>query len=454
MGTDRGKGTFKVPADKAERRLAVTYCQISKLKLNPKNPRAHGPKQIRQIARSIETFTFLVPVLVDGQGNVLAGHGRIQAALLLGWTEVPVIFVDHLSENQARAFMIADNRLTENSVWDDRLLAQQLKELSKLELDFSLEVTGFAMAEIDMHIEGLAAETDDDDPADALPEQTGPAVTRLGDQWLLGRNRVGCGNALEEDSYAALMQDEKGAMAFIDTPFNVPIQGHVSGLGAIRHREFAMGCGEMNSDQFGAFLTRIFSLLARYSLDGAIHFICMDWRHMAEVLAAGAQVYTELKNLCLWVKNHTGMGAFYRSRHELIFVYKHGGAPHRNNIMLGKYGRDRTNVWSYPSPRTLSEEGNLLGMHPTPKSVRMVADAILDCTSRGDIVLDSVLGSGTSVIAAERTGRHCFGLELDPLYVDTIVRRWQAYTGEQARLASSGRSFNEIEAEAGERDAR
>jgi len=215
-----------------------------------------------------------------------------------------------------------------------------------------------------------------------------------------------------------------------------------------------MGCGEMNSDQFGAFLTRIFSLLARYSLDGAIHFICMDWRHMAEVLAAGAQVYTELKNLCLWVKNHTGMGAFYRSRHELIFVYKHGRAPHRNNIMLGKYGRDRTNVWSYPSPRTLSEEGNLLGMHPTPKSVRMVADAILDCTSRGDIVLDGFLGSGTTVIAAERTGRRCFGLELDPLYVDTIVRRWQAYTGEQARLASSGRSFHELEAEAGERDAR
>ena len=395
-----------------------------------------------------------MPVLVDSQGNVLAGHGRILAALLLGWTEVPVIFVDHLSENQARAFMIADNRLTENSVWDDRLLAQQLKELSKLELDFSLEVTGIDMGAIDLRIEGLAAETDDDDPADALPEQTGPAVTRPGDQWLLGRNRVGSGNALEEDSYAALMQDEKGAMAFIDTPFNVPIQGHVSGLGAIRHREFAMGCGEMNSDQFGAFLTRIFSLLARYSLDGAIHFICMDWRHMAEVLAAGAQVYTELKNLCLWVKNHTGMGAFYRSRHELIFVYKHGRAPHRNNIMLGKYGRDRTNVWSYPSPRTLSEEGNLLGMHPTPKSVRMVADAILDCTSRGDIVLDGFLGSGTTVIAAERTGRRCFGLELDPLYVDTIVRRWQAYTGEQARLASSGRSFHELEAEAGERDAR
>jgi hypothetical protein len=243
-------------------------------------------------------------------------------------------------------------------------------------------------------------------------------------------------------------------MAFVDTPYNVPIEGNVSGLGTIHHRDFAIACGEMSVAQFTDFLARVFFLLARYSLDGALHFICMDWRHLSEVLTAGGQVYTELKNLCVWVKNHTGMGAFYRSRHELIFVYKHGRAQHRNNILLGKYGRDRTNVWSYPSPRTLSEEGNLLGMHPTPKSVRMVADAILDCTARGDIVLDGFLGSGTTVIAAERTGRRCFGLELDPLYADTIVRRWQAFTGEQARLASSGRSFDELEAEVVERDAR
>jgi hypothetical protein len=323
-----------------------------------------------------------------------------------------------------------------------------------LELDFDLEVTGFTMGEIDISIEGLTKPPEDNEPADALPEmQTGASVTRTGDRYLLGESVVVCGDALDETSYQHLMRGERAAMAFVDPPFNCPIQGHVSGLGAIRHREFAMGCGEMNSDQFGAFLTRIFSLLARYSLDGAIHFICMDWRHMVEVLAAGAQVYTELKNLCVWVKNHTGMGAFYRSRHELIFVYKHGRSQHRKNIMLGKYGRDRTNVWSYPSPRTLSEEGNLLGMHPTPKSVRMVVDAILDCTSRGDIVLDSVLGSGTSVIAAERTGRRCFGLELDPLYVDTMVRRWQRYTGGQAVHAESGRPFDELEAEAEERDA-
>jgi len=243
-------------------------------------------------------------------------------------------------------------------------------------------------------------------------------------------------------------------MAMADPPYNVAIAGNVSGLGSIRHRDFAMACGEMSKEQFTAFLIRLFSLLVLYSLDGAVHYVTMDWRHMAEVLAAGEKVYTELKNLCIWVKNHTGMGAFYRSRHELVFVYKHGRAQSRNNVMLGKYGRDRTNVWEYPSPRTLSEEGNLLEMHPTPKSVRMVADAILDCTARGEIVLDPCLGSGTSVIAAERTGRRCFGLEIDPHYVDTVIRRWQRYTGGQALHAASGKSFNQLEAEAEERDAK
>ena len=453
MSTSGGKRISEV-MDKAGRRLAVIYRRTAELKLDPNNPRTHTPRQIKQIARSIETFGFIVPAVVDADGNIIAGHGRIFAALQLGLTEVPTISVDHLSKAQIKAFQIADNRLTENSTWNERLLGEHFKFLAESELDFSLEVTGFDMGEIDLHIEGLAAEPEDDDPADALPAQSRTIVTHPGDQWLLGRNRVGCGNALEEDSYAAVIQDERAAMAFIDTPYNVAIEGNVSGLGTIHHQDFAMACGEMSVAQFTAFLARVFFLLAHYSLDGAIHFICMDWRHMAEVLAAGAQVYTELKNLCLWIKNHTGMGAFYRSRHELIFVYKHGRAANCNNIMLGKFGRDRTNVWPYPSPRTPSEEGNLLALHPTIKPVRLVADAILDCTARGDIVLDGFLGSGTTVIAAERTGRRCFGLELAPLYVDTIVRRWQAYTGEQACLASSGRSFDELEAELVERDAR
>ncbi len=434
--------------DKSAGRVQVIYRPISELKLDPKNPRAHSPRQVRQIARSIDTFGFNVPVLIDANSKVIAGHGRILACQLLGHTEVPTISLEHLSEAQAKAFMIADNRLTENSSWDDRLLAEQLKELSELNLDFSLEATGFEMGEIDLRIEGLAADPEDADPADVLPEQrSGTTVTRAGDLWLLDRHRVYCASALEESSYAALMQAEQAAMVFTDPPYNVAIAGNVSGLGATRHREFAMACGEMDEAQFTAFLTQACTLLARHSVDGALQFVFMDWRHLGELLAAGRSVYTELKNVCVWIKNHTGMGAFYRSRHELVFVFKHGRAPHRNNVQLGRFGRDRTNVWPYPSPRTLSDEGNLLALHPTVKPVRLVADAILDCTARGDIVLDGFLGSGTSVIAAERTGRRCFGLELDPIYVDVVVRRWQAYTGGQARDAVSGKMFDELEAE-------
>jgi DNA modification methylase len=242
------------------------------------------------------------------------------------------------------------------------------------------------------------------------------------------------------------MQGKRAAMVFTDPPYNVPIQGHVSGLGTVHHREFAMASGEMSSDEYRGFLTRVCALLAHHSIEGSIHFVTIDWRHLGELLTAGHKIYSELKNVCVWVKNHTGLGAFYRSRHELVLVFKHGRAPHRNNIQLGRYGRDRTNVWAYPSPRTPSEEGNLLGLHPTVKPAAMVADAIMDCTTRGDIVLDVFLGSGTTVIAAERTGRRCYGIELEPLYVDTIVRRWQAYTRGSARQAS-GRTFDEIEAE-------
>jgi DNA modification methylase len=448
MGNNVGKNGRKV-MDKTGGRLNINYLPISELKLDSENPVDHKPRQIRQIANSIEEFGFITPVVIDGNKKVIAGHGRIPAASLLGWTKVPTIYIDHLSEKQIKAFQIADNKLTKNSTWNERLLGEQLKFLSESELDFNIEVTGFEMAEIDMYIEGLSEQPKGDDPADVLPDdQTAVSVTRPGDRYLLGENVILCGDALNEAKYRELMGQERAAMASADPPFNVPIEGNVSGLGAIQHHNFAMACGEMNKEQFTAFLVRLFSLLALYSLDGALHFICMDWRHISELLAAGEQVYTELKNLCVWVKNHTGMGAFYRSRHELVFVYKHGRDRSRNNVMLGKHGRDRTNVWTYPSPRTPSEEGNLLALHPTVKPVRMIADAILDCTARGEIVLDPCLGSGTSVIAAERTGRRCFGLEIDPRYVDTVIRRWQRYTGGEALHAQSSRSFNELEAEA------
>jgi DNA modification methylase len=430
--------------------LRVVYRRIADLKLDDKNPRAHSSRQIRQIARSVRTFGFNVPVLVDAKGKVIAGHGRILAALLLGWTEVATISLEHLSDAQARTFMIADNRLTENSCWDDRLLAEQLKELSVLELDFELEATGFEMGEIDFRIQGLET-AEQDDPADALPEQDSrPPVTHSRDSWILGRHRVHCGSALDDNSYETLMVKKKAAMVFTDPPYNVPIQGNVSGLGAIRHREFVMGSGEMNVAQFTTFLNTACKLSTRHSAPGCLHFICMDWRHMGELLAATRNVYSELKNLCVWIKSNGGMGSLYRSQHELVFVYKYGVERHRNNVQLVQYLRNRTNVWRYPGANSFSRtsnEGNLLTLGPTVKPVAMVADAILDCSVRGDIILDPFLGTGTTVVAAERTGRRCYGLEMDPLYVDTVVRRWQTYTGEHARLSSSNRTFNEIEME-------
>ncbi|MEA2879480.1 MAG: hypothetical protein QOF14_4676 [Hyphomicrobiales bacterium] len=438
--------------NRAGNRLTVVYRAISELKLDPHNPRFHSRKQVQQIARSIGVFGFNVPILVDANLNVIAGHGRAMACQELGWTEVPTVQLDHLSEAEARAFMIADNRLTENSVWDDRLLGEQLKELSLLDLDFSLETTGFEMGEIDLRIEGLRGADGKDDPADAIPEVgSGPSVSQHGDLWALNRHRLLCGSALDLSAYEQLMDGERARMVFTDPPYNVPIDGHASGLGAVRHRDFVMAAGEMDAAQFTDFLLRSCLLLARHSEDGSIHYVCMDWRHVGELLAATREIYAELKNVCVWVKHNAGMGSLYRSQHEMVFVFKHGRGSHQNNVQLGQYGRHRSNVWSYPGANSFgrgTEEGSLLALHPTVKPVAMVADAILDCSARGDVVLDSFLGSGTTVIAAERTGRRCYGLEIDPLYIDTIIRRWQAFTGDVARHVVTGRTFDEIAVEA------
>lgn len=435
------------PTSNIAGRLDIQYRPIDTLRLEPRNPRVHNYKQIGQIALSIGAFGFLIPILITPDGTLISGHGRVLACRKLGWTEVPTICVSHLSPAQIQAFRIADNRLTEIASWDDRLLAETLRDLAALDLEFSLEVTGFEMAEIDLRIEGLnEADTPTDDPADQCPVPIGPAISQLGDVWCLGRHRLLCGSALDDAAYRNLMQDDVAAMVFTDPPYNVPIQGHVSGLGAIQHREFAMATGEMCEAEFSTFLTHVLGFAARYSRDGSLHYVCMDWRHLSELQTAGRMVYAELKNLCVWVKDNAGMGSFYRSQHELVLVFKHGTAAHRNNIQLGRHGRNRSNVWHYPgvtSFRRTSDEGDLLALHPTVKPVKLVADAILDASARGEVVLDPFLGSGTTLIAAERVGRRCRGIELDPLYVDTIVRRWQALTGDVARHARTGQRFDD-----------
>ena len=435
--------------DIAPRRdLRIEYRDIDALKPWPKNARTHSRKQIDQIADSMRTFGWTNPILTDEGDGIIAGHGRLEAARKLGFRCVPTIRLANLTEAQKRAYILADNKLAENAGWDTEILAIELQHLVDLDLDFDVTVTGFDVAEIDLLIEGLG--DDEDEAADELPDEPedGTIASRVGDLWLLGDHRLLCADATERDSFARLMDGDKAAMIFTDPPYNVAIDGHVTGSGAIKHAEFVMASGEMSEGEFTAFLTAALRNLAIFSRDGSIHYVCMDWRPMMELLTAGRAVYAELKNLCVWNKDNGGMGSFYRSKHELVFVFKSGTAPHVNNFGLGEGGRYRTNVWDYRGVNTLKPDRlEELAMHPTVKPAAMVADAIRDCSRHGDLVLDAFAGSGTTIIASEMTRRRARTLELDPRHVDTAVRRWQAYTGERARLSETGDAFDDVAAE-------
>jgi DNA modification methylase len=386
---------------------------------------------------------------VDRNRQIIAGHGRFEAAKLSGHTQVPVIFLDHLSETQAKAYMLADNKLTDRSTWDDAMVAVQLKELSDLVLDFDIEAIGFELPEIDFRIQSLDA-SDAADNADEFEATTGAVVAMAGDLWILGPHRLYCGNALDAIAYATLMESEKAAAVFTDPPYNVKIDGHATGNGSITHREFAMASGEMTEGEFVDFLTASMKAICAHTAPGALIFACMDWRHMGEILAAGRASECELVNLCLWAKSNGGMGSFYRSRHELVFVFKNGSEAHLNNVQLGRFGRNRTNVWNYPGFDGFARKGtdNAPVLHPTVKPIALVADAILDSTKRNDIILDPYIGSGTTVLAAERTGRRCFGIEIDSPYVDTAIQRWERITGQKAQN-TQGQTFAQVKLERG-----
>jgi len=412
--------------------LAVVYQEIQRLVPYPRNARTHSKRQIRQIADSIRAFGFTNPVLVDRSGTIVAGHGRVEAAKLLGMDKVPTICLENLNEDQIRAYILADNKLAEKAGWDNAILAIELQHLTSIDLGFDVSLTGFEIPEIDLILQESKAEEQDEEPVEISTE---PALTKPGDVWLLGNHRLICGDALDESVYTALMNGETADLVFTDPPYNVKIDGNVCGKGSIRHREFAMASGEMTEAEFVGFLSRALGLLERYSKPGSVHFICMDWRHAGELLMAGKQTYDTFLNLCVWAKDNGGMGSLYRSQHELVFVFRKGTETHRNNIQLGKFGRNRTNVWRYPGVNTLSrsgDEGNLLALHPTIKPVAMIADAILDCSAPGDIVLDNFSGAGSTIIAAERVGRVCYAIEIDPVYVDTAVKRWERRTGKLA----------------------
>ncbi len=399
-----------------------------------RNARTHSKKQIKQLANSIETFGFTNPILIDKNNSILAGHGRVEAAKQLGLSEVPCIKIEHMTEAQKRAYVLADNKLALNAGWDEDLLAEELSELLSLDLDFDIDITGFSIAEVDNLIDGAVPEEDGDPADDILPDDENvPARCVEGDIWQLGPHRLICGNSLDPEVVTKLMDRHKARMIFTDPPYNVPIDGHVGGSGKIKHREFAMASGEMSKQAFIEFLTKACRNLADFSEDGSIHFICMDWRHVEELTTAGNAVYNELKNLIVWVKDNGGMGTFYRSRHELIFAFKKGAEPHINTFELGQHGRYRTNVWEYRGVNTL-KAGRMdeLKLHPTVKPVQMISDAIKDVSGRNDIVLDLFAGSGSTMIAAHKTGRRAFLCELDPIYCDTIIARWEVYANDEA----------------------
>lgn len=426
----------------------IEFASPGSLKPNPTNARTHNEKQIALIAASIRNLGFNNPVLVDAKDMIIAGHGRVSAAKEVGLAKIPIIRLDHLSKEAARAYVLADNRLAELAGWDQEILAAELEELSALDLEFDIELTGFSIPEIDQAIETAGAYAVSASELDQLPELTTRSVTRQDDIWIISQHRLICGDATRDETFKDLLGGEKAGLVFVDPPYNVPISGHVSGLGKHQHREFAMASGEMSNDEFTRFLTRSLQLLATHSRDGALHYVCMDWRHMGELHAAGELAYDALINLCVWVKNNGGMGSLYRSRHEMVFVFKHGDAPHLNNVQLGKYGRYRTNVWEYAGANSFGKtRDDDLAAHPTVKPVQMVADAILDASKPGDIILDGFAGTGTTLIAADKVRRRGYGIELDPIYCDVVVKRLSAACGEEAIHQESGLTFDELAAQ-------
>jgi len=425
----------------------IEYVRTDALSGNPRNARTHDQRQIRQIAASIREFGFTNPILADADGVLIAGHGRLEAALLLNLEKVPVIRVNHLSEPARRALMLADNKIALNAGWNIDLLAAELSDLGSMSLDFDTGVTGFEAAEVDIILDA-AGSGDDGEPETAPEPEPGPAISLPGDLWELGPHRVLCGDARSRDDVNLLMGDHRADAGFTDPPYNVRVNGHVGGKGKTRHREFAVASGELNADEFAAFLEKALGVGAHASRAGAVWFVCMDWRHLPEMLTAGRTVFETQLNLCVWAKTNGGMGSLYRSQHELVLVYRAGKVQHRNNVGLGRYGRSRTNLWRYPGVNTF-RKGRMdeLRAHPTAKPVAMVRDAILDVTKRGDLVLDLFLGAGATVMAAETSGRRAFGLEIDPGYVDVILRRWRVATGEDPVRLSDGKALSDLERE-------
>lgn len=422
--------------------INIRYVSPASLVAFGRKARTHSADQISKIADSIRTFGFAVPIIIDEDDKVIAGNARIEAAIKLGMAIVPVVTLSHLSASQKRAFALAENKIASLAGWNTAVLRLEFQELLEIDLDFSLEVTGFVEPQIDALVFGKDAPA----AGDEIPKLTGAATSQLGDLWELGRHRLLCGDSTDQATVARLLAGEKARVAFEDFPYNVRVAGHVTS--SKRFSEFAMASGEMSDEEFTTFLERAFARTVESLVPGGLIYGCMDFRHMRHILDGAERNGLELLNLIVWDKQTGGMGSFYRSRHELIFLFSVPGAPHLNRVQLGKHGRDRCNVWTYPGVNGFgAEKAREREMHPTVKPLAMVRDALLDSTKRGDAVLDLFSGSGTTLIAAEESGRRGYAMDLDPRYIDTAIQRWQDFCGGEAQLVGSGKTFREVRAE-------
>ncbi|MEH3098671.1 site-specific DNA-methyltransferase [Sphingomonas adhaesiva] len=423
--------------------LAVDMRPIASVKPASRNARRHSDRQIAQVEASIRRYGFINPIIVDVASVVVAGHARLEAARRMGLVAVPVIPVSHLSDAELRAYRLADNKIATNADWDQDILRIELSELAMIDTSSDFEVPGFSTTEIDLAMEVIPANAKLEEQPDLEPREV-TGVER-GDLWQLGAHRLLCGDARDPASFARLMGEDLARMVFSDPPFNVKVDGHVGGLGRTKHAEFAMASGEMSREEFTEFLAVVFGNAHAVSIDGAIHYQCMDWRHIPEMIMAGERIYASLENMCTWVKDNGGMGSFYRSQHELVFVWKVGTAPHLNNVELGRNGRYRTNVWNYRGATKTGADAELT-MHPTVKPVPMIMDAIKDTSKRGEIVLDPFGGSGSTLLAAHKTGRVGRLIEYEPKYCAVTIRRWEKLAKREAVLLATGETFAEVHA--------
>jgi len=417
--------------------IQIEHRNLADLKPYGSSPRVHGPAKRRKLRTLLRRFGQITPILIDEHDVIVDGHLVVDELKALGETQAKVVVLANRDPAEVQAIRLALNRLPMEAKWDAPRLKAEFEEL--LSIGFDMDLTGFDTVEIDMALaidDVGVGEIEDAPPGPA----DGPAVSRTGDIWILGDHRLACGDCRDDGLVGQLMAGTTAQMVFTDPPYNLEVGGFVVGKG--RHREFACASGEMAKPEFIAFLAQALGACASAMADGAIAYCCIDWRHLEELLAAVGAIGLTVINMAVWAKTNPGMGSLYRSQHELIFVLKKGDAPHVNNVELGRNGRSRSNLWTYRGMSSFgADRDELLGSHPTVKPVALVADAIKDVSRRGDLVFDPFLGSGTTLIAAHRTGRRCFGIELDPLYADVIIRRWEAETGREAVLASSGATF-------------